>query len=158
MFEVTSASRNVQELIFTRKFAAPAAKVFRAWTDPDQLVRWWGPRNFSLTIKAMEVTVGGIWEYILHGPDGVDYPNRAIFEEVEPPVRLVFFNSGGHVSDRHLTCRMVVTFEEKEGRTLVTLRMQFDTADALERAAARGAEEGGRESFDRLAEWLAGGR
>ncbi|MCV0426329.1 MAG: SRPBCC domain-containing protein [Roseibium sp.] len=159
MFEVAGSEPDAQELVFSRVFAAPAVTVFRAWTDPKQLVRWWGPRDFSLTINTMDVTVGGIWDYVLHGPDGMDYPNRAVFEEVDPPIRLVFFNSGGHVSDRHLTCRMVVTFEDKvlEGNgmhTLVTLRMQFETSVALDRAKARGAEEGGQESFARLSEWL----
>ncbi|MEM9633484.1 MAG: SRPBCC domain-containing protein [Pseudomonadota bacterium] len=142
------------ELVFSRVFAAPPATVFRAWTDPDQLVRWWGPRDFVLTIQEMDVRVGGIWEYVLHGPDGTDYPNRAVFEVVEPPTRLEFLNSGGHVSDDHLTCRMVVTFEDKTVQTLVTLRMQFETQAGLDRARMRGAEQGGVESFERLVEWL----
>lgn len=151
----SNTTQDLHELVFSRAFAAPPAAVFRAWTDPDQLVRWWGPKDFVLTIQTMEVKDGGIWEYVLHGPDGTDYPNRAIFEVVEPPRRLEFFNSGGHVSDRHLTCRMTVTFEDREAQTLVTLRMQFETEAALERARSRGAEQGGRQSFERLVEWLA---
>lgn len=142
------------ELIFSHVFAAPVDVVYRAWTDADQLVRWWGPRGFSLTVRVMELKVGGVWEYILHGPDGTDYPNRAVFEDVDPPKRLVFFNTGGHVSDRHLTCRMIVTFDEQGALTLVTLRMQFESPAALDRAKARGAEQGGEESFVRLSEWL----
>lgn len=146
--------RSPHELVFSRVFAAPADNVYRAWTDPDQLVHWWGPRGFSLTVRAMEVKVGGVWDYILHGPDGTDYPNRAVFEEVDPPKRLVFFNTGGHVSDRHLTCRMIVTFDGQDSDTLVTLRMQFGSSTSLNQAKARGAEQGGTESFIRLSEWL----
>lgn len=142
------------ELIFSRTFAAPVDVVYRAWTDIDQLVNWWGPKGFSLTIRTMQLKVGGVWEYVLHGPDGMDYPNRAVFEEIDPPKRLVFFNTGGHVSDRHLTCRMIVTFDERDAQTLVTLRMQFATPTSLDRAKTRGAEQGGLESFARLAEWL----
>lgn len=145
---------SAHELIFSRVFAAPVDVVYRAWTDADQLVRWWGPRGFSLTVRVMELKVGGVWEYILHGPDGTDYPNRAVFEEVDPLKRLVFFNTGGHVSDRHLTCRMIVTFNGQDAHTLVTLRMQFETSASLDRAKARGAEQGGEESFVRLSEWL----
>lgn len=145
---------SAHELIFSRVFAAPVDVVYRAWTDADQLVRWWGPRGFSLTVRAMELRVGGVWEYTLHGPDGTDYPNRAVFEEVDPPKRLVFFNKGGHVSDRHLTCRMIVTFDEQGALTLVTLRMQFESWASLDRAKARGAEQGGEESLARLSEWL----
>ena len=95
-----------------------------------------------------------MWEYVLHGPDGTDYPNRAIFEEIEPPRRLVFFNTGGHVNDAHLTCRMIVTFNEQDARTLVTLRMQFESSEALDRAKGRGTDQGGVESLTRLAKWL----
>lgn len=141
-------------LVFSRVFAASVDVVYRAWTDPDQLVHWWGPKGFSLTVRTMEVKVGGVWDYILHGPDGTDYPNRAVFEEVDPPKRLVFFNTGGHVSDGHLTCRMIVTFDGQDTHTLVTLRMQFDSSKSLSQSKARGAEQGGMESFLRLSEWL----
>lgn len=142
------------ELIFSRVFAAPVDVVYRAWTDPDQLVNWWGPRGFSLTIRTMEFRVGGVWEYVLHGPDGTDYPNRAVFEDIDPPNRFVFSNTGGHVDDRHLTCRMIVTFDERDGQTSVILRMRFDSLMSLDRARERGAEQGGSDSFARLAEWL----
>lgn len=143
------------ELIFSRVFDASADTVYRAWTDPERLVKWWGPREFSLTIKRMDVKVGGVWEYTLHGPDGTDYPNRAVFEFVDPPRRLVFRNEGGHISDKHLTCRMAVTFETLGEGTLVTLGMQFVSATTLSRAIERGVKEGGQESFERLAELLA---
>ncbi|MEX3007311.1 SRPBCC family protein [Hoeflea sp. TYP-13] len=149
------SAESAHELVFSRAFAAPVDIVYRAWTDPDQLVHWWGPRGFSLTIRAMELKVGGVWDYVLHGPDGTDYPNRAVFEEIDPPKRLVFFNTGGHVSDRHLTCRMIVTFDGQDPHTLVTLRMLFASSASRDRAKARGAEEGGVESFARLSQWLA---
>lgn len=143
------------ELVFSRGFNAPVDAVYRAWTDPEKLVRWWGPRGFTLTINRMELRVGGVWDYVLHGPDGTDYPNRAVFEEIVPLKRLVFFNRGGHVADQHLTSRMTVSFDARDGVTLVELRMQFETAEAHERARMRGAEQGGRDSFERLAELLA---
>ncbi len=142
------------ELVFSRAFNAPADAVYRAWTDPARLVQWWGPHGFRLTIQEMDVRVGGTWRYVLHGPDGTQYPNVAVFEELDPPRRLVFFNTGGHVEDKHLTCRMIATFAEDGARTLVTLQMQFETVEALDRAKARGAKAGGEESFQRLAELL----
>jgi len=142
------------EIVFSRVFAAPVDVVYRAWTDPEQLVKWWGPKGFSLTIGKFELKKGGVWDYVLHGPDGTDYPNRAVFEDVDPPRRLVFFNTGGHLDDQHLTCRMTVTFEGQDARTLVTLRMQFDTPMSLARARVRGVEQGGVESFARLTELL----
>ena len=149
-----SKAGNGPELVFSRAFAAPVAAVYRAWTDPEALVHWWGPKGFTMTIHRMELEVGGVWEYVLHGPDGTDYPNEAVFEEIVPLKRLVYFNRGGHVDDAHLTSRMIATFEERDGLTLVSLRMQFEGDEALERAKARGADRGGRESFERLQAWL----
>lgn len=143
------------ELVFSRAFNAPVAAVYRAWTEPERLKRWWGPKGFTLTIHRLELRVGGIWDYILHGPDGTDYPNRAEYEVIEPQRRLIFFNEGGHVADRHLTSRMTATFETRDAQTLVELRMAFIDEAARLRAVDRGAEEGGRQSFERLAELLA---
>jgi len=142
------------QLVFSRVFAASPSVIYQAWTDPEQLVHWWGPKGFTLTINAMDVRVGGVWDYILHGPDGTDYPNRAVFEEIVPCERLVMLNTGGHVADNHLTCRMIATFEAVTGGCLVTLRMQFRTPASLATAKARNAEAGGRDSFVRLEELL----
>lgn len=138
------------ELIFERVFNAPAEAVFRAWTDPTRLVQWWGPHGFRMTIESIDARVGGTWSYVLHGPDGTQYPNTAVFEVLDPPNRLVFQNTGGDVEDKHLTCRMVATFVEKHGQTQVTLRMQFQSVERLERARQRGAVEGGEQSFEKL--------
>lgn len=142
------------ELVFSRVFSASPAVVFSAWTDPEKLVHWWGPKGFSLTVERMDFRVGGVWEYVLHGPDGTDYPNRTVFEEIHPCERLVMFNTGGHIDDNHLTSRMIATFDEQGDACLVTLRMQFETRSSLEAARARNAEAGGRESLERLEEWL----
>ena len=147
---------NTRELVFSRVFAFPQAMVFQAWTDPEQLAHWWGPKGFSLSVLAMDFRVGGIWEYILHGPDGTDYPNRAVFEEIDPYQRLVMFNTGGHVVDKHLTSRLIATFDARENGCLVTLRMQFKDQSALDTAKARGAESGGQQSLERLADLLSG--
>lgn len=142
------------QLVFSRVFAASPSVVFQAWTDPEQLVHWWGPKGFALTVNAMDVRVGGVWDYILHGPDGTDYPNRTVFEDIVPGERLVMLNTGGHVADNHLTCRMIATFEEHNDGCLVTLCMRFKSRASLDAARARGAEAGGRESLVRLEEVL----
>ncbi len=144
------------ELVFEHLFNAPAKAVFRAWTDPKRLVQWWGPHGFRTTIQSMDVRVGGTWSYVLHGPDGVQYPNTAVYEVLEPPHRLIFRNTGGHVQDKHLTCRMIATFVEIQEQTQVTLRMQFQSIVRLENAKQWGAVEGGKQSFERLDALLLG--
>ena len=86
----------------------------------------------------------------MHGPDGTDYPNKSVYRVVEKPKRLEFSNVGGHADDPHLTCEMKVTFEESNGKTEVTLRMLFPSANAFEHAKERGVEKGGTEAFSRL--------
>lgn len=142
------------ELVFTRTYDAPRELVFRAWTDPQHIGKWWGPKGFTTTTKAMEVKVGGVWDYVLHGPDGTDYPNKSVYTEIEEPRRLAFSNVGGRADEPHLTCEMCATFEEVRGRTKLTLRMVFPSADAAGRAKELGAEDGGYESFERLAGFM----
>lgn len=142
------------ELVFTRTYDAPRELVFYAWTDPRHIGKWWGPKGFTTTTNVMEVKVGGIWDYVMHGPDGTDYPSRSVYTEIEKPERLAFSNVGGKADDPHLTCQMYVTFEETDGKTKLTLRMLFPSADAAERAKELGAEVGGHESLDRLANFI----
>lgn len=59
-----------REIVTTRVFDAPRAMVFAAWTDPDQLKLWWGPKGFSNTFHTCEIKPGGLWTYTMHGPDG----------------------------------------------------------------------------------------
>ncbi|WP_282607025.1 SRPBCC family protein [Pelagibius sp. Alg239-R121] len=150
------AARNpvANELLFTRIYDAPRALVFAAWTDPQHIGKWWGPNGFTTTTHAMEVKVGGVWDYVMHGPDGTDYPGRGVYSEIVEPERLAFSHVGGKADDPHLTCEFFVTFEEIDGRTKVTLRMIFPTAEAAEHARDLGAEGGGTESLERLADVL----
>ena len=143
------------ELRFTRSYDAPRALLFAAWTDPRHIGNWWGPAGFTTTTRAMEVRVGGVWDYVMHGPDGTDYPGRAVYREIEKPLRLTFSHVGGRAEDPHLTCEFCVTFEELGGKTQLTLRMIFPTARAAAHARELGAEGGGTESLERLARALA---
>ncbi len=142
------------ELVFSRIYDAPRALVFAAWTDPAQIGKWWGPEGFTTTTRAMEVEVGGVWDYVMHGPDGTDYPGRAVYSEIVKPERLAFSHVGGKAQDPHLTCEFLVTFEEDGGRTTVTLRMLFASVEAAGHARDLGAQTGGVESLERLAQEL----
>lgn len=82
-------------IIGVREFDAPRELVFRAWTDPKHLAQWWGPNGFSTTTSAFDLRPGGVWRFVMHGPDGRDYENRVTFDEVVPPERLVYHRGGG---------------------------------------------------------------
>ena len=71
-----------REIVLSRVFDAPRELVWQAMADPKHVVQWWGPRGFSTTIKKMDFRVGGVWEHTMHGPDGVNFPNKSVFKEI----------------------------------------------------------------------------
>src|SRR3972149_4696907 len=103
------AGPSEQELILTRIFDAPRELVFEAWTDPKHVAQWWGPNGFTNTIHEMNVRPGGVWRFVMHGPDGVDYPNKIVYDEIVKPERLVY----SHVSGPKF--QTTVTFDEQGG-------------------------------------------
>ncbi len=80
--DVDTADR---EIVITRLIAAPPELVFEAWTDPEHLAAWWGPDGFTTTTTALDMRPGGVWRFVMHGPDGRDYENRITFEEIVRP-------------------------------------------------------------------------
>lgn len=145
-----------REIVFTRVFAAPRERVFQAWTRPEQIPAWWGPRGFTTTIHEMEVRPGGVWRFTMHGPDGTDYPNRVVYTEVTPPERLAY-DHGGDEGTEDVSFQVTVVFaEEAGGGTRITMRMLFASAEEREKMAEFGVTEGGNQTLDRLGEHLAG--
>lgn len=145
-----------RSIVITRRLDAPPALVFQAWTDPEHIGMWWGPRGFTTTVHAMDVRPGGVWRFTMHGPDGVDYPNRVVYEEIVAPERLVYVHDSD-VEDDPARFHVTVTFEESEGGTALIMRSIFPSVAELERVKAFGAVEGGNSTVDRLAEYLAAG-
>jgi uncharacterized protein YndB with AHSA1/START domain len=130
-----------RDIVLSRAFDAPRALVFNAWTDPKHLARWWGPRGFTHTTKQADIREGGAWVFTMHGPDGKDYPNRISFLEIKAPDLLRYVH--GDPTDENF--RTTVTFEDKAGKTLVTMRSLFPTASAREHVIRTfKADEGGK--------------
>lgn len=143
-----------REIVITRIIEAPRDLVYAAFTDGEHIAQWWGPRGFRNTIHEMDVRVGGVWRYMMHGPDGTDYPNRISYLDVVEPERLVYLHDGDVENDPkqfHVT----VTFEESGGKTQLTLRLLFASAEACEAVKKFGAVEGGNQTIDRLGEFVA---
>lgn len=145
-----------REIIITRVFDAPRLVVWNAWTDPEQVMRWWGPRGFTTTIQVMDLRPGGIWRHTMHGPDGTDYPNESVFIEVVKPERIVFSHSGGEKGDPTVQFESTWTFEAQGNKTKLTIRMVFPSAAAREHVVKKyGAIEGGNQTLSRLGEYIA---
>lgn len=142
-----------RELGMTRVYAAPRELVFRAWTEPDRLAKWWGPRGFTTTTHAFDLRPGGEWRFTMHGPDGTDYPNRITYREIVPPERLVYDHGG---NDDLASFHVTVTFKDLGGATELTMRSVFPTAADLARVIREyGADKGMVEHLDRLGEQTA---
>lgn len=136
-----------RELVASRILPATPAMIFRAWTDPTHLARWWGPKGFRNTFHEFDPRPGGAWKFTMHGPDGTDYANESRFVELTPS-RIVL----EHVNNPHFLA--TATFEPVPGGTRVTCRQEFDTA-AICAAIARYAVEANEQNLDRLTAELA---
>ena len=153
----TNESAVDREIVFTRGFDAPRKMVWEAWTDPKQVALWWGPKGFSTTIEEMDVRPGGVWKHVMHGPDGTDYPNESVFLDVVPYERLVYTLSGGRKGGPPVQIEKTATFEEEAGGTRVTMSLVFPSADARDQNVRDyGSIEGGKQTLQRLADYLSG--
>jgi len=138
-----------REVITTREFDVPRERMFRAFSDPQQLALWWGPNGFTNTITKFDFRPGGAWHLTMHGPDGTDYDNESEFLEIEESRRIVYL----HLRPMH-RFRMSCYYEDiGEGRTRLTWRMLFDTVEECERVK-RFVVPAGEQNFDRLAAHL----
>jgi uncharacterized protein YndB with AHSA1/START domain len=158
MATATTPSQTAErEIVVSRVFNAPREMVFRAWSSHEHLARWFGPNGFTITTHEMSFKPGGVWRFIMHGPDGRDYPNRIIFSEIVEPERLVYaHDDDGDIEQIHFNTTVI--FEEAgQGKTKLTMRMVFSSKDEKDRVVEEfGAVEGGLETVGRLAKYLAG--
>lgn len=137
-----------RELVTSRILDAPPARVFAAFSQPEQLARWWGPKGFSNTFAEFDLRPGGAWRFVMHGPDGTDYANESVFVEVTPPERIVFRHFSGHHFE------MTLTFTEHAGKTRLDWCQRFDSAAECQRVAGF-AVQANEQNLDRLQALLA---
>jgi uncharacterized protein YndB with AHSA1/START domain len=137
-----------REIVTTRVFDAPRELVFRAWTDPKALVKWWGPNGFTTTSQEFDLRPGGAWRLVMHGPNGTDYPGEFRFVEIAGPERLVL----EHVSLPKF--RLTICFEELDDKTKIIFRQLFDTPQSY-RSVKHLAVPGNEQLFDKFAVELA---
>ncbi len=154
MKEVINKSEAVsdRELSITRILNAPRELVWKVWTEPEHIKQWWGPNGFTSTIHKMDVKPGGEWLLIMHGPDGVDYPNKITYIEVKKPERLIYYHGD---KDKPEFFRVTVTFEDRNGKTKLHMRGLFNTKEERDEVVKKyKADEGMEQNIDRLEEYL----
>ena len=148
MKHVTTVERTSErELVVTRTFDAPARLVFEAWTRAELFKQWWLPKSMGMTLRSIEMDVRTGGRYRLGFGDGMDFFGRYL--EVTPPARLVWTNEESGDAGSVTT----VTFEEKNGKTLLVLRELYPSKEALD--AGAGAADAMGETFQQLDELLA---
>jgi uncharacterized protein YndB with AHSA1/START domain len=142
-----------REIVMTRDFDASCEAVFSAHVAPDKVTQWWGPRQYTTTVDALDVKPGGFWRFVQKAADGNRHAFHGAFREIVPPERLsyTFEYEGmpGKVLVETMSCSDV------EGRARVRSSDRFENAGDRDGMLASGMEEGARESWDRLAELLA---
>lgn len=140
------------EFVITRVFDAPRELVFKAYTDPALIPKWWGPRGFTTTVDKMEVRLGGVWRFVQRGQDGKEYAFNGVYREIVPPERLVqtfeFEGMPGHVLFQ------TATFEGHGGKTKLTITALFQSVEDRDGMLKTGMKEGATETLDRFAELL----
>jgi uncharacterized protein YndB with AHSA1/START domain len=141
------------EVVMERTFRASRELVFRAFVDPELIPHWWGSRSATTVVDTLDARPGGKWRFVAYAPDGTEYAFRGEFREVTPPESFVwtfeFEGMPGHIIVATLT------FTESDGKTTVTETAVFASKEDRDGMIATGMEEGGNESYDRLAELLA---
>jgi uncharacterized protein YndB with AHSA1/START domain len=143
-----------REFLVSRLIHAPRELVFDAWTTPEHIAHWWGPDGFTTTTHEMDVRPGGHWRLIMHGPDGRDYLNHIVFDEVVRPERIVYT----HVPERGtepVSFQTTVTFVAHGDKTMLTMRGVFATAAERDAVVRKyGALEGAHQTIARLAGYV----
>jgi len=134
-----------REIVATRVVDAPREHVFEMFTDRQHVARWWGPKGFTSTIDEMDVRPGGVWRFVMHGPDGIDYKNKIVYDEIARPERLVYTHTGG------AQFQATATFTSYGEKTVLAMRMLFESSRERDRVVKKfGAIEGLSQTLDRL--------
>jgi uncharacterized protein YndB with AHSA1/START domain len=158
-----SSQQKTQDLVLTRIFDAPRELVWKAWTEPEQIMRWWGAKIITSPACKIDFRVGGKYHFCMRMPDGQDIWSTGVYKEIVPLERIVntdsFADAEGNVvpgtyygmgEDFPLELLMIITFEDLDGKTKMTLRHQGLPGGE----DAEMTRQGWSESFDKLAESL----
>jgi len=141
-----------REIVLTRVFDAPRAMVFEAFTRPELLKRWFGPRGWSMPVCEVDLRVGGGFRFVLRGPDGKDMGMRGVYREIVPPERSVHMES---FDDYPGESQVTTVFVEEGGKTTLTATVLYPSREVRDIVIKSGMEHGAAESYDKLAEMLA---
>jgi uncharacterized protein YndB with AHSA1/START domain len=150
------APPNSQSVTITREFEAPRELVFKAFTDPELIAQWWGPRDLGIKIEAYEPRAGGSWRFIHTAENGDEFPFHGVIHDMTRPERIIqTFEFEGLPESGHVSLE-TSTFEALPGqRTKVTTLVAFQTVQDRDGMVNSGMEGGLSEGYERMDELLA---
>jgi uncharacterized protein YndB with AHSA1/START domain len=145
-----------QELVLERTFDAPRDLVFRVWTDPAHLVKWWGPEGFTTTVETLELKPGGKLLLTMHTDNGFSIPTKGTFQEIIKNEKLVFITSSfeDDMGNAQLEVLNTITLIEENGNTKLTLHALVLKSTPAVAGSLAGMKEGWNSSLNRLGETL----
>jgi uncharacterized protein YndB with AHSA1/START domain len=163
-------SSNGNELVIMREFNAPRELVWKAWSEPERLAQWWGPKGMPIIVHKLEFRPAGTFHYSMRPPDGTDWWGKFVYYEISPIEKMIFVNSFSDAKGgitRHpmsttwpLEVHNTLTLTEENGKTTVTLRGKPINATEEEHATfesnVKNVQQGFKGTFDQLEEYLAG--
>ena len=142
-----------REIVISRVIDAPRELVFAAFTEVRHLSRWWGPDGFTTTTRSFEFREGGEWVFVLHGPDGTDYPEWIRWTGIVPPERIALLH-GEYRGDPN-AFQSVLTFAPDGAATRIEMRTVFPTKELRDEAVEKyHAIEGGQQTLSHLAAYV----
>jgi uncharacterized protein YndB with AHSA1/START domain len=143
-----------REIVLSRVIDAPRELVFEAFTEVRHLSRWWGPEGFSTTTRSLDFRVGGEWDFVMHGPDGTDYPEWITWTEIIAPERIAMLH--GESREDPNAFESVLTFQPDGEATRIEMRTVFPTQELRQEAVEKyHAIEGGQQTLGNLAAYVA---
>ncbi|MBN6042110.1 SRPBCC family protein [Amycolatopsis sp. 195334CR] len=143
-----------REIVLSRVIDGPRELVFEAFTEVRHLSRWWGPAGFTTTTRGFEFRVGGAWDFVLHGPDGTDYPEWITWTEITPPERIAMVH--GESREDPNAFESVLTFEATGAATRIEMHTVFPTKELRDEAVEKyHAIEAGEQTLGNLAAYVA---
>ncbi len=141
-----------REIVMTRVFDAPRTLVYDAFSKPELLKRWFGPRGWSLEVCDVDLRIGGGFRFVLRGPEGQQMGMRGVYMELAPPVRSVHIESFDDYPGESV---VTAEFHEQDGKTTLTATVLYPSREVRDIVLQTGMEHGAAESYDKLAELLA---
>ena len=142
-----------REIAISRVIDAPRELVFEAFTEVRHLSQWWGPEGFTTTTRSFEFRVGGVWDFVMHGPDGTDYQEWISWTEIVPPEEIALLHGESRGDPNAFESTITVTPDG--AATRIEMRTVFPTEELRDEAVERyHAIEGGLQTLSNLAAYL----